>query len=370
MQIQETQSMQPTEQLPDPTTSTANKKSRIILPLIYIVAILILSLLVYVIWKNIQTKNAQNQESTLNSTNKIPIGDPTVNWKVYKDNNYSLKYPNNWTVSTNTSDNNQEILSITSPTGKVGIKIYSEKPLYNPYQGDIATNSIDLRINNNHYNTIEQTITENNITKTLVDVESPNGGINYHILYGTGYPVTSDQNSSYEEYINEKQTIFVIISSLQFITPTTTSNWKTYNNANEQFTIKYPPDWKIIEQGNFIGFGPEEINENTMFSVTTYNKSTTTTNQILSGLGGEFTNVNQNSESISFGGITATKITTTTSKEPEWYSQLILIDTNNKYYAISNNATTDNNRNDILSTIGKNYKLTFQEFYSTFQVNN
>ncbi len=148
--------------------------------------------------------------------------------------------------------------------------------------------------------------------------------------------------------------------------------WQTYSNSGAGFSIKYPSEWRIgniSDQG--VGFGPEEIREDLLWGLLTYNKSEKTVSQIKDSSGSQFSDRKQTEENITVNGLAATKIITTTDQIEDWYSVLIVIDSRDKLFSISNGAITDINLNDmLLEKTGEEYNISFEEFYTSFKFVN
>jgi hypothetical protein len=103
--------------------------------------------------------------------------------------------------------------------------------------------------------------------------------------------------------------------------------------------------------------------------VSFYNKSEKTISQIKDEVGKQFSDRKQTDETIVFNGLTATKVVTTTNQYPDWYSVTIIIDNGNMLYAIGNGAQTDKALNDmLLKRTGKNYNISFEDFYTSFRL--
>lgn len=148
-----------------------------------------------------------------------------------------------------------------------------------------------------------------------------------------------------------------------------TANWETYLNASAGFSIKYPTGWRKVEAKNWAGFGPQEIGEDVVWGVSFYNKSEKTVAQIKDEQGKQFSDRKQTEETISFNGLSATKIITTTNQFADWYSVTIIIDSGNMLYAIGNGAQTDKALNEMIAKrTGKSSSISFEDFYSAFKI--
>lgn len=148
-----------------------------------------------------------------------------------------------------------------------------------------------------------------------------------------------------------------------------TSDWQVYSNTQANFSINYPKGWRKVESANWAGFGPQEIGEDVVWGVSFYKKSEKTITQIKTEDGKQFPDRKQTEETIAFGGLTATKVTTTTSQFADWYSVSIIIDSGNMLYTIGNGAQTDIALNEMIAKrTGKNSSLSFGDFYSSFKI--
>lgn len=141
---------------------------------------------------------------------------------------------------------------------------------------------------------------------------------------------------------------------------TTISNWETYTNASAGFSIKHPAGWRRVETENLIGFGPQEIGEDTVWGVTFYGKDQ---------VGKQFSDRRHTGETTSFNGLTATKLITTTGPLADWYRVEIIIDSGNMLYEIGNSAQTDKALNEMISIrTGKSSDISFEDFYTSFKI--
>jgi len=143
-----------------------------------------------------------------------------------------------------------------------------------------------------------------------------------------------------------------------------------YTNDFAGFSIKPPIGWKIVETQNWIGFGPQEIEEDVIWGIS-FNDKTTNNESILNkeNIGKQFPDRKQSEIKITIDGLKAGKIITTTSQDTDWYSEIIFIDNGNMEYVITNGSMTDKTLNDIiLRKSGNNYHLGFEDFYSSFRI--
>lgn len=150
--------------------------------------------------------------------------------------------------------------------------------------------------------------------------------------------------------------------------PDKTVSWDTYSNTSAGFSIKHPKGWHKVETENWVGFGPKEMGEDILMGVSSYNKSEKSISQIKDEVGKQFSDRKQTDEAITFNGLTATKVVTATNQYPDWYSVTIIIDSEDMLYAIGNGAQTDKALNNmLLKRTGKNYDMSFEDFYTSFR---
>ena len=151
--------------------------------------------------------------------------------------------------------------------------------------------------------------------------------------------------------------------------PDSTANWETYTNTSARFTIKYPKGWRKIETEDWVGFGPQEIGEDVIWGVSFYDKLEKTVSEIKDEMGKQFSDRKQSEETVTFNGLTTTKVVTTTDQYADWYSVTMIIDSGNMLYAIGNGAQTDTALNEmLLERTGEEYNISFEGFYSSFRL--
>lgn len=148
-----------------------------------------------------------------------------------------------------------------------------------------------------------------------------------------------------------------------------TANWETYTNTLAKFIIKNPAGWRKIETENWVGFGPQEVGEDVLWGVSFYNKSEKTVSEIKNDIGKQFSDRKQSEETVTFNGLSAIKVVTTTNQYADWYSVSMIIDSGNMLYAIGNGAQADTVLNEmLLKRTGKEYNINFEDFYSSFRL--
>jgi len=182
------------------------------------------------------------------------------------------------------------------------------------------------------------------------------------------------QNEQLKQEITTEEAVEPISDSSEVSTPTTkpaTLDWEAYENSSVSFTIKHPAGWRSIGGSGYVGFGPQEIKEDVLLGITIYSKSKKTLQEIKDSFGEQFLDRVQNEENININGLKAIQVITTTSQISDWYSVNIIIENNDEFYVIGNGAQTDTALNAILlARTGKEYNITFEDFYSTFRLTN
>lgn len=180
-------------------------------------------------------------------------------------------------------------------------------------------------------------------------------------IYVLGYVKVADDLSN--EYSQ-------LLSTFKFTDQLSTiRNWETYTNSSASFSIRYPSGWRKVESTNQTGFGPQEIGEDVVWGISFYNKSDKTITQIKDELGKKFPDRTQTEEIISINGLPATKVITTTKQSENWYSVLIIIDSGNMLYAISNGSQNDKALNEMITKrTGKSSNSSFEDLYMSFRI--
>lgn len=245
-----TAEMPPSNPLPHPPS--APKSNRKLLLLIFTLIIFAaLATAGFFIYQNYKLKqSAPTTTPTTPPVSETPTStpDPTEGWKVYQDNTYSFKYPDDWkAVPGQESEEeyfNGDVVKVNSPSGKVVLGFFADTYPYG-FGSDAIQNqeTLNLTINNTQVSAIEKTRTDSNGQKAFIDLKYPRNGKNYHIIFGTGYPISDDQNTSYEEYLDLKVTIFQILSTFEFIETDQTTNWKEFANPRLKLKFKYPENY-------------------------------------------------------------------------------------------------------------------------------
>lgn len=214
------------------STSITNHKG--FLPLVFGILVLLVAVAggaYYLGTKNSQITPQSNIQPTTMPQNEIGANptvsptsgssqaDKTANWNTYADATYTFKYPKDWTVKPGSKETEEyfqgDYVEIIAPSPTVSIQISPSQPPYG-FGGPMETKfeSISINTNQSTYESKESTRVENGITKSFVDLAIPHTGKEYHVLFGTGYPVNDDQNSSYSDYQQYKDTILEILSTL------------------------------------------------------------------------------------------------------------------------------------------------------------
>lgn len=143
-----------------------------------------------------------------------------------------------------------------------------------------------------------------------------------------------------------------------------TLSWKSYSDTKTGFSIKYPSTWRIAPiGGGGVGFGPAEIQEDVIWGVMIYDKSTNTLENIIAEYGKQFPDRKQVVNKINVGNLSATQVITTTNTVPDWYLENIIFEAKNDYVSLSNGAVNDEN---LVKLVGVTLNTSFRSFYSTF----
>jgi hypothetical protein len=305
-----------------------------------------------------------------------PTLDPTTNWKTYtSSNNYQVKYPIDWNVATESSGftvfkgDYKIIFTFPSAYGP-GICIFSDSPDFNnPYTDNpiLAASKCP-----------GEYVEFKGISGTFRRRSTPNTD---SLLSGYWSIYTRDQEGNFvtvpptsymvptPEY--DKSTILLmdqILSTFKFLQETdVTSGWKQYTNPSVFYQVRYPNSWRIAESNQFVGFGPQEVQEDVLWTINIYGKADNSKASILANIGNQFSDKKQTTKNLEINGISALEIITTTPSIPTWYSDTILIEYGTSYITISNGAITDSELQKIKSVPPG---ITFSDFYNTFRFMN
>ncbi len=142
--------------------------------------------------------------------------------------------------------------------------------------------------------------------------------------------------------------------------------WTLHKSRAGIYEVQVPVGWRIIgSEGLDEGFGPKEVQEDTLWGIGVYSKSSNTLAKIAAPIGDQFEDRNQTSEPITVNGYSATKIVTTTGKYDGWYSETIVFDAGDSYIAFSNGAMSDETFHKVK---GVKPGVTFEKFYQSFRL--
>jgi len=186
----------------------------------------------------------------------------------------------------------------------------------------------------------------------------------YFLSQGNIYSLTLKYlGSTTNPAVTENTTYNQVLSTFKFLDNTT--NWKTYTDSKNGFSIRYPSTWRSASLGeNGIGFGPKEIGEDVLWGINVYDKSVYPKEKIIDEAGKQFSDRKQNTNNIDINGIQAIRLITTTSSIPDWYLETIIIEYGSNFVTISNGAINDTKLQTLL---GVPKGTTFKDFYSTFK---
>lgn len=179
----------------------------------------------------------------------------------------------------------------------------------------------------------------------------------YLISHGEDYYHINLLDMTYEDIYNQ------IFSTLEFI-PTNISDWQTYTDPTLNFSINYPNGWRKVEMPTGVGFGPVEVQEDVVWTINKLNKNEYTLEEIKDDFGKQFTDRQQIEKGVSFNDIDAISVVTTTPSISDWYSETIILETNQYWITISNGAITNF---ALQQSPGVQMGTTFESFYTSLQ---
>ncbi len=148
----------------------------------------------------------------------IPSG--TEDWKSYADKTYAFRYPSTWNIQPGSSDIEEyfggDYIQVVAPSPTVTIEIAPAEFAYG-FEGPVEHKigeTFKINIGGREYSGTEDIRTEEGKTKVFVNMTVPIAGKEFHILFGTGYPVNQDSAPSYSDYQKYRDTILKILSTL------------------------------------------------------------------------------------------------------------------------------------------------------------
>lgn len=163
--------------------------------------------------------------------------------------------------------------------------------------------------------------------------------------------------------ISEQTVMVPTITESPSLTVTTTvspavSDWKTYTNIEQGFSIEYPNsiaqyegEWEVQEFETFAAFRPSSMKEDYLWTITMYTNENV--EDIASKSGTQFPDRNEVAEFFWINGKGVNLHTITTESDPDWHSETVYVRDDNKVFAISNGAV----------------KLPeFERFYKSFRI--
>ncbi|MFA4871488.1 MAG: thrombospondin type 3 repeat-containing protein [Patescibacteria group bacterium] len=256
--------------------------------------------------------------------------------------NFKILYPKNWQATTIPATNQ---VVITTNTGEI-IKISAR-------DNNDRVSAANWYLNNNPQASLSQL--KSLTAGDLSGVFSPNGL--------AAYLADADKNRFYSfEYMMDANAQFrypalflmVIKNFAPIIGSETTANWQAFSNEVNNYTVKYPKDWKTVtDNSNVVGFAPITMALDYQWAILVFDASQKTKEDIIREMGSQFgQSRTENRANITMGNIPATKVAVTTATIPSWYFESIFIEKNSKIYQISNGAINS----DL-----------FEPFYRSFQ---
>lgn len=361
---------QPVENTPPEKNKPKLSKKVILVISVIVISILLLGSVAGIYW---YSNNSSTTKENIVSENQTPTPDPTASWDTYKNDafGYTFNYPEGYEI-TDLGERDMYINRIGVPVGgQGGNQPFGSMIFY--YRGvEGLENQSEIRR--------ESVVLDTTVNGFPAKQVKSNSSLQYSISYyisdlnnkrvikasiGTG------GDTGYEE--SSFNTFNQILSTFKFINydagTKTPSDWKTYSDFENEYSIKYPPGWRIAEDDNWVGFGTPISGEDTAWTLSVYNKSDKNITEIIDDVGDQFTDRKQINESIIVNGTKATRVTTTTAQVKDWYSVIVIFESDDKLYALSNGATYDVILNSPILQLGEGYDfVSFQDFFSSFKI--
>lgn len=225
-----------------------------------VLAILFTSILIIFSPTSKKTSPSIPTPSSISTESISPTPDPTADWKTFIDNKwgYSFKYPSNWFL------NNNIVSEYPWPLNGLSDPKYDFQQTYNAITTYMYPNQVWSEMTNiAFFDSLSQIhlyetgnigkskgkkiftgITQDNFPYEIFEInasekEEPYSGVEAYIL--NGQKLVKVTLTSYNQ---QSISLFnQILSTFKFIEPI--SNWKTYENNDYGFSIKYPANLTI-----------------------------------------------------------------------------------------------------------------------------
>jgi hypothetical protein len=168
-----------------------------------------------------------------------PPQDPTADWKIYSNSKYSFKYPSNWTLNDLTEGKQIEVYFQPDRTKSVGA-ILVEKLTQPPR--NISQYNIKKQIGNQNTDCLHDTSgfkTWCYLSNSMISIL-----------------ITKDQDSIYNEILNNILSTFKFTQTTETPTPKVSTNyipgkdWHTVKNTTLNLTFCLPPKWDFTKNGD------------------------------------------------------------------------------------------------------------------------
>ena len=180
-------------------------------------------------------------------------------------------------------------------------------------------------------------------------------GFNAYLYLRGQNPATSPSPAS-------QDSITSILPSPTEFSNSPAPGWPSYKNADGEFTILYPPGWRVVDGFGYVGFGPKDMQEDIIWMVSYYSKGAKSKQALIDEMGSQFKDRRVATDDIIVNGRPAAKVTVTTPQFVDWSYVQIIMESPTKIYAVSNGAFT----NDKLQQIpGVPVGTTFEDFYNS-----
>lgn len=236
--------------------------------LLLIILLLGVAYISYSFGKNYKTQILPSPQPLLTSPVASPITqiDPTEGWKSFKEFEIQFKYPADWKEVESEggryiTDSKQQLdLRTTGSSKKTNQTI--KEAVHNYLE-----NSTSAGVQNLQY-LLEKAMIINGMNAWFVHYKTDTSKAGGEAIIFIENRILTDRYSGLwtTNYSQEYQEIFdQILSTFKFVDTTTdTSNWKTYQDTEGIFLIKYPADWQI---NSFVVKKGEQYKEKNRFDI-------------------------------------------------------------------------------------------------------
>lgn len=258
------------------------------------------------------TKKAPVTVKVASNIQASPTTDPTAKWKVYKNNLYEFKYPQNWYLQDTSTGQffytSQQDEAAAAPSSKFSVTTDDKNLLKITSADPIGTKK---EIGDKIFETKISTVSVGSHPAFKVKTEVQAGSQTDAL---PGWTVVIDMGSN---ILNlditgstdaDNKLLDQILSTFKFTDSSASadmSGWKTYMSIIHSFSLKYPSNWEAYEHDGEIFFRPKS-EDGAAISIDIFSNQSTTLKLVTDGVKNYWDERQVGTVNIS--GITATEV--------------------------------------------------------------